>query len=122
MALRRPSVRVVFLFPDSNELRDMRAPPRLGRHVRSPKGALWKVAEVLTSGRDTYTVTVVAPSLTAKVPQLAADHLRHAVRRRTPDRDTRDLAADLLQRAQRAKDSISPRAIRRRRRERNYFP
>ncbi len=35
----------------------MRKPPKLGRHVRSPEGGAWKVAEVFKSGLDTYTVT-----------------------------------------------------------------
>ena len=113
-----PSVQVVFLFPDSSELRSMRVCPRVGRHVRSPAGAVWRVAEVLKSGIDTYTVTCVAPSRVAKLPDLAADQLRHA-RRRPRDHNHQDLAADLLQSA---KDSMSPREIRRRWRERNYYP
>ena len=113
-----PSVQVVFLFPDSSELRSMRVCPQVGRHVRSPAGAVWRVAEVLKSGIDTYTVTCVAPSRVVTLPHLAADQLRHA-RRRPRDHNHQDLAADLLQRA---KDSMSPREIRRRWRERNYYP
>ena len=114
-----PPVQVLFLFPDSSELRTMRVPPRLGRHVRSPEGAVWKVAEVLKSGVDTYTVTCDTPSLIAKVPDLAADQVRQAVRRRTRDHHGQELPADLLQRA---RDAISPREMKRRWRERNYYP
>ena len=74
--------RVLFLFPDSSELRSMREPPKLGRRVRSVKGDVWTVAEVLKSGIDTYTVTC-AP----------------------PPGGVRDLAADLLELA---RNSISP--------------
>ena len=112
-------VRVLFLFPDSSELRDVRKPPRRGHHVRSPEGAVWKVAEILKSGHETYTVTCVAPSRMGKMPNLAADHMRNAVRRRTRDPDNQDLAADLLERARK---SISPHEIRSRRRRRNYMP
>ena len=81
---RKPSVRVLFFFPDdTSEGRYMREPPRLGHQVRSPEGAVWTVAEVFHTGLDTYTVMCEAPSL----------------------------APDLLQRA---KDSISPLAMRRR--------
>ena len=90
-----------------------------GPLCRSPKGAVWKVAEVRKSGVDTYTVTWDAPSLITKVPNMAADLLRQAVRRRTRDPEGQDLPADLLQRA---RDAISPREIIRRWRERNYFP
>jgi len=108
-----PRVWVVFLFPDSSEVRTMRSPPTLGHLVRSEGGLVWKVAEVLTSGSDTYTVTVVAPSLMAKSAHLAAQRLKRAA---TPD--PQDLAVELLQLA---KDSTSPRAIRRRWRERKYY-
>ena len=68
---------------------------KIGRHIRSSEGAVWKVAEVLKSGVDTYTVTCEAPSLMTKVPNMAAEHLRHAIRRKTRDRGNQDQAADL---------------------------
>ena len=110
--LRQPQrrVRVLFFFPDdASEVRFMREPPAPGRLVRSPEGAAWRVADVFHTGLETYTVMCEKPPLIAKVPELAADHLRQA--------DA--LAADLLHRA---KDSIARQEIRRRWRERNYFP
>lgn len=74
-----PHARVLFLFPDSSEIRHMRKPPTIGLRVRSEKGDVWTVAEVLKSGIDTYTVTCVAPP--------------------------KGLVADLLERA---RNSISP--------------
>ena len=74
--------RILFLFPDSGEIRYMREPPKLGCRVRSVTGGVWTVAEVLKSGIDTHTVTCLAPSP-----------------------GVRDLAADLLERA---RDSLSP--------------
>ena len=83
---RKPSVRVLFFFPDdTSEIRYMREPPRLGRHVRSPEGAVWRVADVFHTGLDTYTVTCVEPP-------------RHI-------RSVHDLAVDLLELARK---SISP--------------
>jgi len=67
---------MLFLFPDSSELRYMREPPKLGGRVRSASGDVWTVADVLKSGIHIYTVTCVAP----------AQHLG----------GVRDLAADLL--------------------------
>ena len=97
----------------------MRKLPKLGRHVRSPEGSVWKVAEVLKSGLTTYTVTCEAPSLLTKVPDAAAGHARQGVRRRTSNNESQDLAADLLLRA---RDAVSPRELRRKWRERNDYP
>ena len=74
--------RILFLFPDSSEIRHLREPPKLRSRVRSATGGVWTVAEVLKSGIDTYTVTCLAPSP-----------------------GVRDLAADLVERA---RDSLSP--------------
>ena len=79
----------------------MREPPMLGSRVRSPSGAVWTVAQIIDYGSDTYTATCVA------------------VERRKRKGDDKDLAAHLLQRT---RESLSPRAIRRRWRERNYIP
>ena len=49
----------------------------------------------------------------ATVPRRAADPMKEGVEQRKRDRNTKDLAADLLQRAEEA---------RRRWRERNYYP
>ena len=89
------------------------------------------MAEVIDWGSDTYTATCVGKaSPFATVPKRAADQKTEAAkqRKRDPkdkelaaerDPNDKDLAADLLQRA---KDSLSPRAIRRRWRNRNYIP
>ena len=91
---------VLLLFPDSSEIRDRDEPPRRGRRFRSGWGNVWVVDEVVASGVDTYTVTCVAP--------------------RRGLEGTKDLTTDLLERA---RESISLPAIRRRRREtRRYLP
>lgn len=64
--------RVLFLFPDSSEIRYTRK-PKPGDRVRSAKGDIRTVAEVLKSGIDTYTVTCVAPPKGAR--DVAADLL-----------------------------------------------
>jgi hypothetical protein len=46
----------VLRFPDSTEIRYLDEPPELGARVRSDTGRDWFVAEVLQSGRNTYTV------------------------------------------------------------------
>lgn len=80
-----PPVRVLFLFPDSSELRHMRDAPRLGSRIRSPQGAAWTVADVVKSGKTTFTVTCVARSdYGASVRGLAGDLLeavRHSISR-----------------------------------------
>jgi hypothetical protein len=118
--VRKRVVTVLFMFPDSRQIRHMGKPPRLGSRVRSPRGAVWTVAEVKDWGSDAYAVTCVGKaSPFATVPKRAADRETEAAERRKRDPYDKDLAADLLQRA---KDSLSPRAIRRRWRNRNYLP
>ena len=62
---RRPSpsaerrFRLVVLFPGSTELRDVDDLPQPGTRLRSESGHEWFVAEVLQSGRDTYTVCCI---------------------------------------------------------------
>ena len=74
--------RILFLFPDSGEIRYIREPRKRGCRVRSVTGDVWTVAEVFRSGIDTYTVICLAASP-----------------------GVRDLAADLLERA---RNSLSP--------------
>jgi hypothetical protein len=83
MASDRPSSEVcaVFLLPDSAEIRRLKRPPRRGQRVRSMRGDLRFVTEVLQSGRNTYTVVCAASDV------LAEDVLH---------RRSRDLASDLL--------------------------
>ncbi len=50
---------VLFIFRNSRQIRHMREPPRLGSRVRSPRGAVWTVAQVIDYGSDTYTATCV---------------------------------------------------------------
>lgn len=110
---------VLFMFPDSRAIRHLGEPPKLGSRVRSPRGAVWTVAQVIDYGSDTYTATCVGTSRFAAVPRRAPDHVNEAVKQRERDRNDKDVAADVLQRA---KDSLSPRAISRRWRHRNYIP
>jgi hypothetical protein len=83
MASDRPSSEVcaVFLLPDSAEIRRLKCPPRRGQRVRSMRGDLWFVTEVLQSGRNTYTVVCAASDV-------FAEDVLH--------RRSRDLASDLL--------------------------
>jgi hypothetical protein len=107
---------VLFMFPDSRQIRHMGKPPRLGSRVRSPRGAVWTVAEVKDWGTDAYAVTCVGTSRAAPVPHQEVDHVNEVIKHGKRHRDDKTLAADLLQRA---KQSLSPRAIRRRRRDRS---
>ena len=91
-------VRVVFLFPDSSEIRYLNRAPRLGRSVRSEHGRSCVVSEVFPSGVETYTAVCVA-----------REHLV----------DVGSLASDLLQRA---RDSGTPKGLLERWRRRNYIP
>ena len=110
---------VLFIFPDSREIRHMREPPRVGSRVRSPRRAVCYVAQVIDSGSDTYVATCVGTSRVATVPQRAKEPVNEEVRRYEPEPWEKDPAADLLQRV---KDTVSPRAIRRRWQYRNYLP
>jgi hypothetical protein len=111
---------VLFIFPDSREIRHMREPPRLGSRARSPRGVVWTVAQVVDYGSDTYTATC-----TGRTEQLLdVGREENSVRNAsdamfTEPTRVRDLTAELLQRV---KDTLSPRAIKRRRRYRNYIP
>jgi len=88
-----PPVRILFLCPDSSELRHMRDAPRLGSRIRSPQGAAWTVADVVKSGKNTFTVTCVARSeYAASVRDLAGDLLetvRHSISRSRPVSESR---------------------------------
>ena len=75
--------RVLFLFPDSSEIRYTRK-PKPGDRVRSEKGDIWTVGEVMRSGIDTYTVACVAPS--PGVRKLAFDLLELARESISPSR------------------------------------
>ena len=75
--------RVLFLFPDSSEIRYIRK-PKPGDRVRSEKGDIWTVGEVMRSGIDTYTVACVAPS--PGVRKLALDLLELARESISPSR------------------------------------
>jgi hypothetical protein len=103
-------VTVVFRFPNSTEIRSVRAPPGRGQRVESQSGTVWFVAEVLTSGRKTYTVECVSREdfarelggrrITRLVPDLLAatrkairsrHELRHAAgSERSPRLEARD--------------------------------
>jgi hypothetical protein len=57
--LSERAVCLVLRFPDSTEIHYVDEPPELGARVRSDTGRDWFVAEVLQSGRNTYTVLCV---------------------------------------------------------------
>jgi hypothetical protein len=56
---RTRKVCLVVRFPDSTEVRWSKSPPRRGQRLKSQRGAVSFVTEVLTSGQSTYTVTCV---------------------------------------------------------------
>jgi hypothetical protein len=77
-----PEVCAVFLLPDSAEIRRLRGDaPRRGQRVRSMRGDVWFVTEVMRSGRNTYTVVCAGSDE-------FTDDVMH--------RRSRDLATDLL--------------------------
>jgi hypothetical protein len=90
----------VFLFPDSKESRWLVRKPTPGTRVRSQRGSIWVVEDVLQSGRDTYTVFCVPR-------RQYRDALRHK------SDDGRDLAAELLEAARHASEATTERKHRR---------
>ena len=73
----RPTVFVVLLFPrrppDSRWVHEV---PRIGAQIHDSRGHPWRVAEVLRSGIDVYTVTCQAPAHgLGAVSELATDLL-----------------------------------------------
>jgi hypothetical protein len=91
----------IFVLPDSTEGHWLERPPTPGTRVRSPLGSVWVVADVLQSGRETYSVFCVS----------RRDY-RAALRRRTGTK--RDLAAELLEAARQASEAATERRYRRR--------
>ena len=81
----------VLLFPDSSENRWLARLPASGTRIRSRRGKVWIVDEVLQSGRETYTVFCVGRL-----------EYRDALRRRSGG--TSDLATELLEAARNASD------------------
>ena len=75
----------MLMYPDSSEFQWAHQRPHPGQRVRSRRGDIWVVDDVLQSGDHTYTVSCAAPG-------------------------TRDLIADLLTRA---RYSMTPRELRR---------
>jgi hypothetical protein len=100
----------VLVFPDSTETRWFDRIPTSGRRLRSHGGhAYWGrtfvVDEVLQSGRNTYTVTLVD---------------RREYLRNLRARSEGDLTAELLELARRTSETVNE--TRRRRRYRGYLP
>lgn len=104
---RRPSssaerrIRVVLLFPDSAEIRDLDEVPPPGTRLRSVSGYEWFVAEVLPSGRDTYTVRCVGRREFLEGFATGSDRMRVAAGDVLEDigkgsARTRELATDLF--------------------------
>jgi hypothetical protein len=78
----RPNVFIVLMTPTSlPESRWVRHVPRVGSHIRDGAGTSWKVAEVLQSGVNVYTV-VCEPARIRDVRSMAVD-LLHRARRTT---------------------------------------
>jgi hypothetical protein len=99
----------ILVFPDSTEDRWFDRIPTPGTGLRSRRvqgywGRTWVVNEVLQSGKDTYTVFLV-------------DRREYA--RNLRDREG-DLAAELVELARRANESVNE--TRRRRQNRDYLP
>lgn len=108
-------IRVVVLFPDSAEIRDLDEVPPLGTRLRSVSGYEWFVAEVLQNGRDVYRVRCVGRreyleefATGSDRARLAAGDLLEDIGRgsaRTRERATDlfdDVADELLQRVRRS--------------------
>jgi hypothetical protein len=105
-----PGVRCILSFPGSTETRWFAKPPRPGTRIRDGQGywaQVWVVAEILRSGRDTYTVFCVARS-------------QYLERLRNGPGFQPDLGAELREVARRAKTAIAE--GRRRRKYRWYLP
>jgi hypothetical protein len=74
----RPDVYVILVIPDSlPESRWLFEKPRVGGRIDDTNGRVWRVADVLQSGRQTYTV-VCEPSRSGVLPDLASDLLGRA--------------------------------------------
>ncbi len=114
----RPST-VLFIFPDSREIRHLPEPPRVGSRVRSRHRSVWYVAQLIDNGSDTYVAICVGLARVAAAPQRPVGHVSEKARRDEREPSEKDPAADLLQRV---KDVVSPRALRRRWQYRNYLP
>ena len=74
----RPHVYVILVIPDSlPESRWVHQKPRVGGRIADASGRTWRVADVLQSGRQTYTV-VCEHSRPGVVPDVASDLLDRA--------------------------------------------
>ena len=101
----------VLRFPDSTETRSFSQVPTPGTRILSHGGhfylgKVWVVAEVLQSGRDTYTVFLMGR-------REYLDHIRHKS-------DKPDLAVELLELARHTTASVTER--RRRWKHRHHQP
>lgn len=78
----RPDVYLILVIPDARpESRWAQEIPRIGGRIEDARGRDWRVAEVLRSGRETYTVVCEPlPAGLAAVPELASDLLDRARR------------------------------------------
>jgi len=78
----RPDVYLILVIPDARpESRWAEELPRIGGRIEDALGRDWRVAEVLRSGRETYTVVCEPlPVGLAAVPELASDLLERARR------------------------------------------
>jgi hypothetical protein len=82
----RPTVFVVMILPDSvPESRWVHARPHVGGRIRDSSGHAWRIAEVLQSGIDLYTVRCAPRAHGLGVmPDLARDLLLRARQAASP--------------------------------------
>ena len=114
-------VAVVFLFPDSSEIRYLTNPPAAGARVRSSTGERFVVAKIFASGERVFTAhcivqTAVAPTRTAARPEASPVRVEEPGHPGGVD----DFASHLLARVRRTLDA--PARLRRRYQMRHYIP
>lgn len=107
-------VAVVFLFPDSSEIRYLSKPPARRTRVRSSNGKSFMVATILPSGERTFTAHCVAQAV---VPPRA---MARRGAEPTSEHESDDLPSQLLGLVRLTVDA--PARLRRRHRMRHYIP
>jgi hypothetical protein len=132
-----PGVReaaVLFLFPDSSEIKYLSRPPAPGARVRSSAGRVWTVASVLKTGEHTFTAQCFAEQahvptrVVARPEDVAAANGVTRQKKTAPRRQVvqdgpgafEDLATHLLKLTRRAIGT--PSRLRRRYKMRHYIP
>ena len=104
---------VIFVFPDSAEIRYLSKLPPRGMRVQSPSGQTFIVASLLRSGERTFTAHCIAREATPARAREYGDEYKGPGA-------LEDLAGHLQALAQRTIEA--PARLRRRYRMRNYYP